>query len=239
VGVPVPEVLHLDLTCERWPKEFVLITAVAGTDLQHDPLEGAALAHAIEGYGALLRRLHDVPLQGFGELDFTEASATEPVGRFADHAEHVRAAPDWGLPYATERGLVGADVADAIRDILARHEELFLGPNDGVLVHDDPGLDHLFVERKQMRITGLIDFEPHSADPAWDLAAFGFHYPHLLGHLLDGYGQCPDDVDLRLEVYGLVRAVGCARWDHERGFDIERSLNEIVRRTNHLEALLG
>jgi aminoglycoside phosphotransferase (APT) family kinase protein len=239
VGVPVPEVLHIDLTREQWPREFIVISAVSGTDLEHDPLEGRDLIEAIEGYGRLLRRLHSVTLEGFGDLVFPDPSATDPVGPFPDHASHVRASPDWAFPYVLERALVNADVADRVREVIARHDELVEGPARGVLVHDDPGLDHLFIEREHMQITGLIDFEPRSADPVWDLATFAFHYPHVIDHLIKGYGSCPDDLDLRLELYGLVRAIGCARWDHERGFDIDRTCREIERRSAGLLALLG
>jgi aminoglycoside phosphotransferase (APT) family kinase protein len=237
-GVPVPDVLHVDVSCERWPKEFIIVSAVAGTDLQHDPLDGAALAETVAAFGALLGRIHTVRTDGFGPLDFRDAAASEPVGESADHASHVRASTSWGLPYLVAKGLVPDQLAARVGSVLARHEELFAAPAHGVLVHDDPGLDHVFVDRTRMRITGVIDFEPASADPAWDLGAFAFHYPHLVRYLLDGYGDTPDDLDVRLELYGLVRAVGSARWEHELGFDITRPLDEIARRCVHLEALV-
>lgn len=237
VGVPVPEVLHLDLSRERWPEEFMIISAVPGSDLQNDPLKGDALAEALTSFGELLRRLHAVDLAGFGDLVFAEG-APEPVGLYADHASHIRACPDWGLGYLVERALVGPAQADEIREIAARQEELFPGPSRGVLLHDDAGLDHVFVERSRLQITGVIDFEPRSGDPAWDLAVFAFHYRELLRHVVEGYGDVPDDFALRCELYGLVRAVGCARWDHERDFDITRPLDEIARRTSYLKSLL-
>lgn len=239
VGVPAPEVLHLDLTREHWPNEFVLMTAVTGTDLEHHPLDGADLVQAIEGYGGLLRRLHGIAIKGFGDLSFPTASAREPVGLHSDHASYVRESPNWGLPYLTEHRLVSAEAASRIRDILARHEELFPSPDQGVLLHGDAGLDHLFVEREQMRITGLIDFEPRSADPVLDLAIFAFHYPDLAGYLLDGYGTRPVDLELRFELYGLLRAIGSARWEHERGWNIDQPLNEIARRSSRLMTLLS
>ena len=238
VGVPVPRVLHVDRTRERWPAEFVIVTAVEGTDLQHDPVEGDALIEAIRGYGDLLRRLHTIELEGFGDLRFDRPGA-EPTGSYTDHASAVTHSTDWGMPYLLEHRLIEATTSERIAEILDRHEELFTGPQRGVLLHDDPGLDHLFIARDDMRITGLIDFEPRSGDPAWDVAAFAFHYPDLAPHLIDGYGDgLPDDLDVRVELYGLTRAAGCARWDHERGFDISRPLAEIERGTAKLLPLV-
>jgi aminoglycoside phosphotransferase (APT) family kinase protein len=238
VGVPVPEVLHLDLSCERWPEEFMITTAVEGTDLQHDPLDGRALASVLEGYGELLRSLHSVELEGFGDLEFQEAKVGDPVGPFTDNASHIRRSLDWSLPYVVEHDFVAPEHVRRIETILDRNEELVVGPDTGVLLHNDPGLDHLFVERTSMRITGLIDFEPRSGDPAWDLSVFAYHYPELAHHLMGGYGSLPGDLDVRLRLYGLLRAVGCASWEHERGMDIAYPLAQIARRLKELEALL-
>jgi hypothetical protein len=216
----------------------MLISAVQGSDLEHDPLEGPELVRALGGYGGLLRRLHGVELEGFGDLSLPDG-ATEPVGSFPDHASSVQASTDWGLPYLIDHELGDGQTVDRIQELLARHEELFTGPEIGVLLHDDPGLDHLFLERESMRITGLIDPEPRSGDPMWDLATFDFHYPDLIRHLLAGYGDVPEDAELRFELYGLTRAVGCARWEHERGIDITRPLSEVSRRTTQLLGLLG
>lgn len=237
VGVPVPEVLHLDLTRERWPEEFVLLSAVEGTDLEHDPPDDSELVEILHRCGALLRRLHTVELEGFGELELGDGP--EPRGASPDHASHVRKSPDWGFAYLVERGLVSDETEARVRDVLARHEELVRPPDRGILIHGDLGLDHVFVERKGMRITGIIDFEPDSADPVWDLAIFGFHFPTLLAHLLEGYGPVPDDLDVRLELYGLLRAIGCARWEDERGIDVVGRLREIDRLRSAMERRLG
>lgn len=235
VGVPVPTVLHLDVTRKRWSDEFMITTAVSGTDLEHDPLEGSALIDVLGGYGDLLRRLHTVTLDGFGDLEFRDSKLGDPEGLFGDHASHIRASLDWSLPYVVDNELVNAQAAAVLEEILDRNEEFVHGPTEGVLLHDDPGLDHLFVDRTSMRITGLIDFEPRSGDPAWDLSAFAYHYPDLASHLFDGYGSLPEDLELRLELYGLLRAVGCARWEHERGIDIAYALDQIARRSSSIK----
>lgn len=239
VGVPVPEVLHLDLSRERWPEEFMIVSAVPGTDLQHDPLEGDSLAAVLEGYGALLRRLHSIELEGFGDLEFQDAKVGDPIGPFDDHASSIRRGLDWSLPYVIEKRLLSADRVSLIEEILVRNDEIVSGPARGVFLHDDPGLDHLFVDRSSMRITGLIDFEPKSGDPAWDPAVFAYHYPDLAGHLYSGYGPLPDDFDDRLVFYGLLRAVGCARWEHEQGMNIEYPLAQIESCSTQIKALLA
>lgn len=237
VGTPVPEVLHLDPTRERWPQEFVLLSALEGTDLEHDPPGDPELVDALRSCGALLRRLHTVELEGFGELELGDGP--EPRGASPDYASHLRGSPDWGLPYLVHRRMLPEATEGRVRDVLARHEEVVRPPDRGVLIHGDLGLDHVFVEREEMRITGIIDFEPEAADPTWDLAIFGFHFPRLLAHLLEGYGPVPDDLDVRLELYGLLRAIGCARWEDERGMDVAHRLREIEQRTTAMERRLG
>lgn len=63
VGVPVPEVLVVDTSDERWPEPFVIVTALEGSSLEQDLLEGEDLATALAAYGDLLRRLHEVLLE--------------------------------------------------------------------------------------------------------------------------------------------------------------------------------
>lgn len=239
VGVPVPEVLVVDTSDERWPEPFVIVTALEGSSLEQDLLEGGDLATALAAYGDLLRRLHEVLLEGFGALRGPEQGRPDPWGWAPDHPTWLRAVPEWGLPYLEEHGLVTGALVRRVIDVFARHEQVVPPPDHGVFVHGDPGLDHLFVDRKTMRITGLIDFEPASADPTWDLATFAYHYPHLIDRLLAGYGPTPDDLPLRLEVYGLARAIGVARWVHERASDARRELDEIANRATRLRSLLA
>ncbi len=236
IGIPVPDVLHLDLSRERWAEEFMIVTGVPGTDLEHDPLTGHALIEAIEGYGELLRRLHGEVLEGFGDLDFRTPGAEAPTGEFATHAASVRVS--WGLGYLLEQGLLSPQVGEQIVEVMDRHEELLTAPVHGVFNHGDPGLDHLFVDRGTMKITGLIDFEPESADPATDLAAFAYHLPDLIGHLLHGYGEVPADLPLRLELYGLMQAVGSVRWEHERVPHVTPAVDDLVERAARTHALL-
>ena len=241
VSVPTPEVLHVDTSLTQWPREFVLIAQVDGSDLEREPLTHEQLGNAVEQLGRVVAHLHSVPLDGFGDLAFTDPSASDPVGAFADHASNVRATlHGWSFPYVTEHRLIGAETADRVREVITRHDELIGGLEQGVLVHDDLALEHVFVERDTIRITGLIDFEPRSSDPMWDLAVFAFQYPHLAPHLLRGYGGTyPDDVDRRLDFYGLIRALGTARWEHEKQMSIERALREIDRLSAKLTRALS
>jgi aminoglycoside phosphotransferase (APT) family kinase protein len=238
-GVPVPDVLHVDLSRERWPEEFMIVTAVGGSDLLHDPLDGDDLWRAIAGYGELLRRLHTIELEGFGELEFAPAKVGDPVGEFADYASAMRHSLDWALPYLIEKKLVSHEQVERIQNVLERSGEVVTAPNTGVLLHDDAGLDHLFVDRTSMEITGLIDFEPRSDDPIRDLAIFAYYYPGLAPHLFDGYGPVPDDVELRMKLYRLLRAVGSARWEHERRLDVADPLAEIEQQSRELNGMLA
>jgi aminoglycoside phosphotransferase (APT) family kinase protein len=237
-GVPVPDVVALDLTKERWPEEFVIVSAVAGTDLQHDPLEGDELARVLAESGEVMRQLHGVTVDGFGELEQLDDDTV--AGEEDDHLSYLRERIAWGLPYLLQHDLVTSDTHDAVLEIVEAAERLAPTPARGSLLHGDVGLDHIFVDRSTMKITGLIDFEPEVADPTVDLGSFDYFYPDLIAYVLEGYGDLPDDIDVRLAFYGLVQTVGSTRWDHEKGLTqyVPRGLEEIERRADLLRALL-
>ncbi len=236
-GVPSPPVVHLDASRKRWPEDFVILRAVPGTDLEHDPLEGDELRRVLADSGRLMRRLHTITLDGFGEL---ERDGDDVIGEKKDHRSYLRSRLAWGLPYLVARGLLTAETHDDVVRLIDHADVLAPPPPRGSLLHGDVGLDHIFVDRTTMTITGLIDFEAECADPIVDLGSFHYFYPDLIDHVLGGYGDLPSDIDVRLELYGLVQAIGSTRWDHEKGFPqyIEHGCSEIVRRTKKLRELL-
>jgi aminoglycoside phosphotransferase (APT) family kinase protein len=232
-GVPVPDVLHVDDSCERWPKPFSIITALTGSSIAKDPLEGAALADALAHYGAMLRLLHAVELPGFGA--FVELGR----GKHPTLADATRTLPNWGLPYLHEHGLLDDATVANVRHVVERHEELYSFRGPAVFIHGDPGFDHVFADRITMKITGLIDFEPRAADPAMDLGIFAFHYPLKLEYLLAGYGPVPDDMAVRVDFHAMLRGVGASRWMHEKGLRIDDHLPEVTHRAARLSKMLG
>ncbi|MFJ8628099.1 phosphotransferase family protein [Kitasatospora sp. NPDC093550] len=84
------------------------------------------------------------------------------------------------------------------------------------LLHTEFMREHLLTDPADgWRLTGLFDFEPAMiGDPAYDLVAVGLFTtradPHLLGHLLRGYGR---DVDPRLLMaYTLLHVYSNLPW---------------------------
>lgn len=71
-----------------------------------------------------------------------------------------------------------------------------------------------------------------------DLAIFGYHYPDLFAYLVEGYGAVPDDLQLRLELYGLIRGIGSVRWEHERVPNVAPDVEDLVERAGRVHGML-
>lgn len=168
-GVPVPRILH---TCAEAgaPLRWQLMAFAAGDswrDLhQTGRLDLPVVAAAL---GRLLRRLHAVPIDGFGFIDTAHLRATGAVrGLCRSYRDYVTCRLGDHLAYAAGHGLLDHPAAERAGALLARHAGLFARPA-AVLVHRDPALWNLI--GTPTAITALIDWDDAvGGDPADDLS---------------------------------------------------------------------
>lgn len=159
---------------------------------------------ALRDWGALLRRVHDVPVEGCGPLA-TDAPCRDPIHDYmaADLSERLRpaVAGTWAA------GLASLDAAvEALPELGAR-----LGATPSVLLHGDPHAGNVMCrpgdgEDQPLRCEGLIDLETAAAGPReLDMAhAAVLHGPHFAQPLPDGwFDELRSGYGVELDPFGM------------------------------------
>ena len=190
LGVPVPQVLHYE-PWEPLTGRSMMITA----RLPGEPLSPAApeeiLRPVLRQAGQALKRLHSVPVAGFGWVD--RRFETELRGEHPDYLSYFDEFLESDLS-----ALAAFFSEDAMVRLRALTEEArrTLNLENAVLVHGDFCMEHIFHAGGEF--TGFIDFgEIRGNHPYFDLGAFlnadETEEQKATRWLLEGYGE----VDLR------------------------------------------
>jgi hygromycin-B 7''-O-kinase len=173
------EAFHLDQLARRAPEvsvprilgygradgvEYLVMTRMPGVAMRGLTLEGQARAALLRELGAALRVMHSLELQPFqrsglfpGDEDTaaTRARLEGDLQRAAEVASERRAA--WTLAISPE---------EAAARVRAGLEVIDEKP---VLLHSNPGPEHVFVEPDTLRLSGVIDFgDAYLSHPALD-----------------------------------------------------------------------
>ena len=214
--VPAPRFLHVDDSRATVPHRLSVMTRLPGESLAaHDGAMGTEQARGVwMEAGALLRRIHDIPMEAFGYiLDST---------RMAGRADTNRAYMDgrWREKLAEFRTRGGDEgVASGMeRRWNARLDLLDGGPGPR-LCHGDYHRGNLMVVRdgEGWRLYGVLDFENAVAgDPLLDVTNCkrqwqddGVRWPAILR----GYGPITrPDWQETVELYRLFQAVEYWNW---------------------------
>jgi aminoglycoside phosphotransferase (APT) family kinase protein len=187
--IPIPGWLRLDETRTWLPLRYALITWLPGQTMRS--LKGArGVADAYRQMGAALRRLHRIPMAGYGYIlgEGIEAPHATNAAYMADAFERLfrRFRDQSGDAALTQ------DLEQAIRP---RFDLLTLCQRP-VLLHQDFQPGNVLAERGAdgaLRLTGLIDFaNARAGDPLMDLATAlsccAHEDPSSRAPLLEGYG---------------------------------------------------
>jgi hypothetical protein len=129
-GLPVTRYLLLDESCEALPYRFALTTHLPGMSL--DLLKGKAdLTDAYRQMGALLRRVHNVPMPAYGPLD--------DEGVPGPHATNVEFIDNLSAAAFESFLLQGGDpeLADRLRRAVSENMDLARHSAGPVFAHDD------------------------------------------------------------------------------------------------------
>jgi Ser/Thr protein kinase RdoA (MazF antagonist) len=210
----VPRWLQVDESRAILPRRFALMTRLPGRPLRHH-LHDPGIEGAYRQVGGLLRRLHAIPMAGYGYImgDGIEApqasNAAYMAGSFADIFRRFRdLGGDADLGRHLER------LAEDSFDLLAEgsgpvfsHDDIHQG---NVLALPGPG--------GELRLSGLIDFgNARAADSLFDLAkalfCSGHEDPRSRQPLLDGYGPIDHpEPDRALWLYTLFHRAAMWCW---------------------------
>lgn len=185
LGIQAPRVhlhKHLEVGSDR--RSVIVMEKLAGErlcDLDPDEVD---LPGVLGGVGAWLRRLHSIPVHGFGYLDGSGGGKHATMeGWLAGFGLEARVFEDAGrsvgLEAATIRGWV-AEIVDSFRAV----------PPRITLIHNDLLADHVLVHDGQL--SGVIDFGEIAAEPAVsEFAKWDFNEGDRLPvkWIQDGYGD--------------------------------------------------
>jgi len=190
IGVPVTRYLLCDESRSRLPFRFALTTYLPGVtaqNLRHHP----GIPGVYREMGVLLRRLHAVPMPGYGSFD--AHGLADPVG---SNAKFLRAVIDRTF----ERfGHFGGDpvLTESLRAIVEmRFDDVVTHSAGPVFAHDDLQPGNVLVTPAAdgtLHVSGLIDFgNAHATDAVYDLAKCLFcslhHAPDCRTPFMEGYG---------------------------------------------------
>ena len=195
VGVPAPRVVG-------YRDRLLVETRCPGMPLHeyrpcHDGFGGSATPLAVEvatAAGHLLRRVHTVPVHGYGRLDTTGVGLRPSLGSWILHLPPLPS--DTGADLYALRGQA--------QQVLRHHLHL-LQSVPAALLHGDWTARHVIVD--DGRITGIVDLESvRGGDPLADLAGWSLQEPRdLTGALFGGYFTgTPSGADrMRLALYRI------------------------------------
>lgn len=225
IGLPVPEPLAVHCSESKFPFRWLLLSALRGVSLKDAGLAPGAEAKIVRRAGALLYRLHQVRVAGFGTLDDEEYLRTGRVrggaddwrrlmvGAGRDHAEHLVQA---GV-------LTPSEVERVASFIEARVPEL----DRGHLLHGDVQPAHIFMQPPSAKLAGIIDFgDRQSGDPEWEMSWVLLREKEaFIRALFEGYREAGGRLsDQTLDGYLAVRLLWliCRRVgiDCVLGFDV-------------------
>jgi aminoglycoside phosphotransferase (APT) family kinase protein len=171
--------------------------------------------------GQYLRRLHSVPLAGFGFMDTDRLARTgELHGLDISYPDYFHKRFDDHLGYLRQHELLTADDAAEVCRQFARHRPR-LQLAQGFLVHRDMAFWNVLGTPD--RITAIIDWDDAvSGDPADDLGILGCFYDDaFMDRVLHGYwgtATVPDDFRCRVWLHTLRNMLWKTQIRHNLGY---------------------
>ncbi len=155
--------------------------------------------------GAMMARLHEVEVEGFGPFDNERAKNGELVGLHKTYGEAVRAGLPFNLGVLTKEGIFTESQSQAIAELFTDQNPL-LQTDKAVLVHNDFADWNLLTDGND--VTGILDYdECVGGDYVSDLACWStFFDPKRMDPFLTGYWgdrQKPADFEAKFELLRL------------------------------------
>lgn len=209
LGVPAPEVMSLEAAA---PIPHLALSKVAGVPLCDSRLSREAATRGARQAGRMLRRLHGLPLPGFGWTDRDHFLRTTTIrGKSASWVEEINAELLPALDELVATGALATHQADRLRAGMRDVLPAIAAIGDGRFLHGDLGRMHIFVHPDDGRLTGFIDWaDLQIGDPVWDLAITACHFaspsegilrihrghqPDLFPYVVEGYEPQADVAD--------------------------------------------
>lgn len=181
--------------------EYTLMTRMPGIAMRHAQLDSDARRGVLLQLGAVLRRIHSLPLAPFiaSELFHGDQSVVDTRMRFGNYfndlADEIRhEGVQWRFPLTPQQ--VGAKAIASLPRTLER-----------AALHSNPYLEHIFVHPESGVYAGLIDFgDAYMSHPALDMRRW--NRPSDREALLQGYMSEQPVSDAFLATWRAVTILG-------------------------------
>lgn len=204
-GVPVPEVVAIDLSREVVPYPYLITVRLPGVPLidRWADLSASARRQTARLAGRFLALIHQSEIRKFGNLhDIAESGGWGLwLGYVGDYLRRYSR-------QAVALGVVDPFLPVRAQAALLHHRATLAGVTAGRLVHSDYHFENILVDGDA--ITGVLDFEwALSGDPSWDFIVedkWEAMCPGSRRHIYEGYEQVSalaPDHDLRVKLYQL------------------------------------
>lgn len=226
-GIPIPRWLRVDERRTYVPFRLALMTWLPGVTVR-SLIGTPGIDAAYRSMGALLRRLHTIPMTAYGYIVADGIGRPQPT-----NDEYMRSAFNHAFRQFREQG-VAETLTRRLEKYVQSRLHLLQHSAGPVFCHDDLQQGNVLAEHGRngsLQLTGLIDFgNARAGDALFDLAKALFccthEDPHSREPLLAGYGEInhPDPAEA-LSLYTLYHRI--VMWCHLGAADLLRDLNEM------------
>jgi aminoglycoside phosphotransferase (APT) family kinase protein len=213
-GIPIPRWLRVDEHRTRLPFRFALTTWLPGVTVRSQ-IGADGIDAAYRQMGALLKRLHAIPMTAYGYIVADGIRRPQP-----SNDEYMRSAFGQAFRQFREQG-GEATLTRRLEEKAQARFDLLQYSAGPVFCHDDLQQGNVLAEygtNGTLQLTGLIDFgNARAGDALFDLAKALFccrhEDPRSREPLLDGYGDinhpAPEEA---LWLYTLFHRISMWNW---------------------------
>lgn len=236
LDIPMTRFLASDETRTRLPFRYTIANYLPGKQVMTFK-DAPDVADLYRQMGKMLRKLHTVPVPGYGAFDTD--GLHDPV---STNSEYLARRFTHGIGQFRRYG-GGEALAQRLEAIFAAHADVIAESRGAVFAHDDFQPHNVLAERDangHLRLTGLLDFgNARASDPVCDLAKALFCSEHdapgSSPHILAGYGPIDhSNPTAALRVYTLVHRVTMWWWLRHAGVIRDGEHNPLI---DDLEAM--
>lgn len=230
IDVPVTRFLASDETRTRMPFRYTIANYLPGKQVMTFK-DAPDVADLYRQMGGMLRKLHTVPVPGYGA--FGPDGLVDPV---PTNTEYIDRRFSHGIDRFRHYG-GGEALAQRLEAIFAAHADVIAESRGAVFAHDDFQPHNVLGERGadgRLHLTGLLDFgNARASDPICDLAKALFCSEHdapgSSPYLRAGYGQINhSSPEAALWIYTLVHRVTMWMWLRHVGVIGEGEYNPLI-----------
>ena len=191
LGIPVPAVIaHLDHP-STIGYSTIILSGAEGTQLGQSDLSGEQEDAIYRQMGVILKKIHEIKLEGFGRLIVKEGKLRGKFDSWDQFWETVERRYQNDLATLKERGYLTESELKILDE--ARREINSVVIEQGSMLHRDLHRGHVFVTGD--KVTGIIDLGGlESGDPRYDIAmSLVFQDPKQQECFRKGYGELAHD----------------------------------------------